>query len=50
MLTLMIFGRISGLKINLETSSLVGINVSEESIQDLTLMLDCRVFIWPLTY
>ena len=47
---IMVFGHILGLKINLKKCSLAGINVSENSIQDLALLLDCRVSVWPLTY
>ena len=46
--TLMVFCHISGLKINLEKSFVVGINVSGYYIQDLALLLECKILSSPL--
>ena len=49
-LILLVFGQVSGLKINLEKSTLLSINTSQELLSSLTLILDCRVSDWPLSY
>ena len=46
----MIFGPISGPKINLHNSTLLGINTSWDQISRLVSMLECKVSKWPLTY
>ncbi|KAJ9680549.1 hypothetical protein PVL29_019768 [Vitis rotundifolia] len=47
---LLVFGQVSGLKINLEKSSISGINIGLELLSNLALVFDCRVSEWPLTY
>ena len=42
-LILLVFGQVSGLKINLEKSTLLSINTSQELLSSLALILDCRV-------
>ena len=49
-LILLVFGQVSGLKINLEKHTLSSINTSQELLSSLTLILDCRVSEWPLSY
>ena len=40
----------SGLKINLEKSSIVGINTNQEMVSQLASVLDCQETEWPLSY
>ena len=40
----------SGLKINLEKSSIVGINTNQEMVSRLASILDCQETKWPLSY
>ena len=49
-LILLVFGQLSRLKINLEKSTLFGINISQELLSRLASILDCRVSKWPLSY
>ena len=47
---LLVFGQVSGLKINLEKSTISGINTRHELLSSLASVLDCRVLEWPLSY
>ena len=47
---LLVFGQVSGLKINLEKSTISGINTRQEVLSSLALVLECRVSEWPLSY
>ncbi|RVW96870.1 putative ribonuclease H protein [Vitis vinifera] len=47
---LLVFGQVSGLKINLEKSTISGINTRQEMLSSLALVLECRVSEWPLSY
>ncbi|KAJ9671271.1 hypothetical protein PVL29_027318 [Vitis rotundifolia] len=47
---LLVFGQVSGLKINLEKSSISGINIGSELLSNLALVFECRVSDWPLSY
>ncbi|RVW80770.1 putative ribonuclease H protein [Vitis vinifera] len=49
-LILLIFGILSRLKININKSTLCGINTSHDQISKLALMLGCTVSNWPLMY
>ena len=40
---LLVFGQVSGLKINLEKSTISGINTRQELLSSLASVLDCRV-------
>ena len=46
----MVFGQVSGLKINLEKNTISGINTRQELLSSLVSVLDCRVSKWPLSY
>ena len=47
---LLVFGQVSGLKINLEKSTISGINTRQELLSSLALVLDCRVSERHLSY
>ena len=47
---LLVFGQVSGLKINLEKNTISGINTRQELLSSLVSVLDCRVSKWPLSY
>ena len=47
---LLVFGQVSGLKINLEKGSIVGINTNQEMVSRLALALDCQETKWSLSY
>ncbi|RVW78875.1 LINE-1 retrotransposable element ORF2 protein [Vitis vinifera] len=47
---LLVFGQVSGLKINLGKSTISGINTRQEMLSSLALVLECRVSEWPLSY
>ncbi|WJZ91182.1 hypothetical protein VitviT2T_010279 [Vitis vinifera] len=47
---LLVFGQVSGLKINLEKSTISGINTGQELLCSLTSVFDCKVSEWPLSY
>ena len=49
-LILLVFGRLSGLRINLNNSTLLGINISPDQTTRLASLLDCAVSDWPLSY
>ena len=46
----LVFGQVSGLKINLEKSTILGINTRQELLSSLALVLDCKESEWPLSY
>ena len=47
---ILVFGQVSGLKINLEKSSILGINTSKEMVSRLASSMDCQEMGWPLSY
>lgn len=47
---LKIFEVISGLRVNMAKSCMVGIHVDNTNIQSLTSLIGCRVGSWPLKY
>ena len=49
-LILLVFGRLLGLRINLNKSTLSGINISQNQTARLTSLLDCAISDWPLSY
>ena len=49
-LILLVFGQVSGLKINLEKNIISGINTSQELLSSLASIHDCKVLEWPLSY
>ena len=49
-IVLLVFRQVLGLKINLEKNTISGINTRQELLSSLTLVFDCRVLEWPLSY
>ncbi|KAJ9674188.1 hypothetical protein PVL29_023628 [Vitis rotundifolia] len=47
---LLVFGHISGLKVNLDKSNLYGINLDQNHLSRLAEMLDCKAASWPILY
>ena len=47
---LLVFGHISRLKVNLNKSSIYGINLDQAHFSRLAVMLDCRASGWPILY
>ncbi|RVW83230.1 hypothetical protein CK203_039628 [Vitis vinifera] len=47
---LSVFGHISGLKVNLNKSSIYGINLDQAHLSRLAEMLDCKASGWPILY
>lgn len=47
---LLVFGHISGLKDNLNKSSIYGINLDQAHLSRLVVMLDCKASGWPILY
>ena len=47
---LLVFGQVSGLKINLEKNTILGINTRQELLSSLASVFYCRVSEWPLSY
>ncbi|KAJ9671310.1 hypothetical protein PVL29_025144 [Vitis rotundifolia] len=47
---LLVFGHISGLKVNLDKSNIYGINLDQNHLYRLAEMLDCKVSNWPILY
>ena len=47
---LLVFGQVSGLKINLEKSTISGINTRQELLSSFISVFYCRVSEWPLSY
>lgn len=44
------FSKVSGLKINLEKSALLGINVSQQEVRRVASKIGCSNATWPITY
>ena len=49
-LILLLFGRLSRLRINLNKSTFSGINISQDQTARLASLLECAVSDWPLSY
>ncbi|RVW63219.1 putative mitochondrial protein [Vitis vinifera] len=47
---LLVFGHISGLKVNLDKSNIYGINLDQVHLSRLAEMLDCKASGWPILY
>ena len=47
---LLVFGHISGLKVNLDKGNIYGINLEQNHLSRLAEMLDCKAFGWPILY
>ncbi|WKA01530.1 hypothetical protein VitviT2T_019810 [Vitis vinifera] len=47
---LLVFGHISGLKVNLNKNSIYGINLDQAHLSRLAEMLDCKASGWPILY
>ncbi|WKA06632.1 hypothetical protein VitviT2T_024525 [Vitis vinifera] len=47
---LLVFGHISGLKVNLDKSNIYGINLEQNHLSRLAKMLDCKTSGWPILY
>ena len=47
---LLVFGHISGLKVNLDKSYLFGINLDQNHLSRLVELLDCKASNWPILY
>ncbi|RVW63564.1 Transposon TX1 uncharacterized 149 kDa protein [Vitis vinifera] len=47
---LLVFGQISGLKVNLDKSNIFGINLDQNHLSRLALLLDCKASDWPILY
>ena len=47
---ILVFGQVSGLKINLEKSSILGKNTNKEMVSRLVSIMDCQETDWPLSY
>ncbi|RVX15908.1 Transposon TX1 uncharacterized 149 kDa protein [Vitis vinifera] len=47
---LLVFGHISGLKVNLDKSNINGINLDQNHLSRLAEMLDCKASGWPILY
>ena len=47
---LLVFGHISGLKVNLDKSNIYDINLDQNHLSRLAEMLDCKVSGWPILY
>ena len=47
---LLVFGHISGLKVNLDKSNIYGINLDQNNLSRLAEMLDCKVSGWLILY
>ncbi|RVW36866.1 LINE-1 retrotransposable element ORF2 protein [Vitis vinifera] len=46
----LVFGHISGLKVNLDKSNIYGINLEQNHLSRLAEMLDCKASGWPILY
>ena len=46
----LVFGHISGLKVNLDKSNLFGINLDQNHLSRLAVLLDCKASDWPILY
>ncbi|RVW17848.1 Isoamylase 3, chloroplastic [Vitis vinifera] len=47
---LLVFGHISGLKVNLDKSNIYGINLEQNQLSKLVELLDCKASVWPILY
>ena len=47
---LLVFGQISGLKVNLDKSNIYDINLEQNHLSRLAELLDCKAFGWPIPY
>ncbi|KAJ9680329.1 hypothetical protein PVL29_019598 [Vitis rotundifolia] len=47
---LLVFGHISGLKVNLDKSNIYGINLEQNHLSRLAELLDCKASGWPIPY
>ncbi|RVW40762.1 hypothetical protein CK203_080675 [Vitis vinifera] len=47
---LLVFGHISGLKVNLDKSNIYGINLDQYHLSRLAELLDCKTSGWPILY
>ncbi|RVW26534.1 hypothetical protein CK203_103812 [Vitis vinifera] len=47
---LLVFGHISGLKVNFDKSNIYGINVEQNRLSRLAELLDCKALGWPILY
>ena len=47
---LLVFGHISGLKVNLDKSNNYGINLKQNHLSRLAEMIDCKASGWPILY
>ena len=47
---ILVFGQVSGLKINLEKSSILGINTNKKMVSRLASIMDCQETDWDLSY
>ena len=47
---LLVFGHISGFKVNLDKSNIYGINLDQNHLSRLAELLDCKVSGWPILY
>ncbi|RVW59655.1 putative ribonuclease H protein [Vitis vinifera] len=47
---LLVFGQVSGLKVNLDKSNLFGINLDQNHLFRLALLLDCKALDWTILY
>ncbi|RVW43484.1 hypothetical protein CK203_095330 [Vitis vinifera] len=47
---LLVFGHISGLKVNLDKSNIYGINLERNHLSRLAELLDCKASGWPILY
>ncbi|KAJ9698883.1 hypothetical protein PVL29_007787 [Vitis rotundifolia] len=47
---LLVFGHISGLKVNLDKSNIYGINLGQDHFYRLAELLDCKASGWPILY
>ncbi|RVW65400.1 LINE-1 retrotransposable element ORF2 protein [Vitis vinifera] len=47
---LLVFGHISGLKVNLDKSNIYDINLEQNQLSKLAELLDCKASVWPILY
>ncbi|RVW23803.1 putative ribonuclease H protein [Vitis vinifera] len=47
---LLVFGQVFRLKVNLDKSNLMGINLDQNHLSRLALLLDCKASVWPILY
>ena len=45
-----LFGSVSGLRVNLRKSTLLGINIDDDMLQNLASFSRCEVGAWPIKY